>query len=285
MNIAAAAICLCLYAPTTGAQVIINISGGNEHIKTEPVDEVSFTVQYEMTWVRDTLDPDRRLNETMMLNVGARRSVFYSYSRYLSDSVARAGRDAGLSIDAIAEQLSRLHSSVSYKIYKNYPDGKVTTLDQVAMNRFRCEETNDAAAWEIVDDTTSILGYHCQKAVCRFRGRDYEAWFTSEIPRSEGPWKLYGLPGLILKAADSQRHYVFECTGLVQNRDGAAILYGDTGYEPISRRNLNRQFERNAADPVGYAQSANARIVHKGADGQSIEPKNMPYNPIERGEE
>jgi len=171
---------------------------------------------------------------------------------------------------------------VTYQIYKNYPAGKVTTLDKIAINRFRCEEDNEVPAWELLTDTMTILSYSCQKAVCNFKGRDFEAWFTPEIPRSEGPWKLQGLPGLILKVADSQGHYSFECSGLINAEE--KIMFGADGYEPISRKNLNKVYERFATDPVGYVTSSspNVRIVIKDESGEDKSVKNMPYNPIER---
>ena len=32
--------------------------------------------------------------------------------------------------------------------------------------------------WTLADDTLTILGHHCQKATCTFRGRDFVAWFA-----------------------------------------------------------------------------------------------------------
>jgi GLPGLI family protein len=270
-----------------GAQVIINIVNSDEVLKTEPIDEVLFTAQYRMTSVADTLHPDIKTEEMMMLKTGARSSVFYSYAKFLADSVVEADKASGASRDVIAEHLRNYQSRVNYKIYKNYPEGKVTTLEQLAMNRFRCEEVNERPGWELLPDTMTILSYPCRKAVCRFKGRTYEAWFAPDIPRSEGPWKLHGLPGLILKAADSRGEYLFECTGLIQSRGQESIQYGDAGHEPISRRNLNRQYERYAADPVGYvtASNPNVKVRIQNEEGQSIRPKNTPYNPIERTEE
>lgn len=265
----------------------VNIVNGDEVLKTKDIDEVLFSAQYRMKEVVDTLHTDRAMEEMMMLRVGTKSSVYYSHAKYLADSVIAVDKANGASLDVIIEHLKSYQSRVNYKIYKNYPAGKVTTLEQLAASRFRCEEANEIPEWEVLPDTMSIVGYPCQKAVCRFKGRTYEAWFTAEIPRSEGPWKLHGLPGLILRAEDSRSEYVFECTGLVQSRGGEMIAYGDTGYEPISRRDLNRVFERYAADPMGYisATSPNVVVRIQTPDGQAAPaPKNTPYNPIERTE-
>ena len=53
------------------------------------------------------------------------------------------------------------------------------------------------------------MGFNCQQATVHFRGRNYEAWFTEEIPTSVGPWKFFGLPGLILEVKDSQNRVYF----------------------------------------------------------------------------
>lgn len=58
--------------------------------------------------------------------------------------------------------------------------------------------------WSIIDKQKNIMGYECQKAIGTFRGREYTVWFTKQIPVPYGPWKLYGLPGLILEAYDKK---------------------------------------------------------------------------------
>jgi GLPGLI family protein len=57
--------------------------------------------------------------------------------------------------------------------------------------------------WNITDSTKKIGKYVCTKATAHFRGRHYTAWFTPKIPVPYGPWKLAGLPRLILQAHDS----------------------------------------------------------------------------------
>jgi len=59
--------------------------------------------------------------------------------------------------------------------------------------------------WDIQEETKMIGIYKVQKATAHFRGRDYTAWFTSQIPLPYGPWKLVGLPGLILEAYDTDK--------------------------------------------------------------------------------
>lgn len=142
---------------------------------------------------------------------------------------------------------------------------------------------NDKPQWTLLPDTATILTYRCQKASCRFRGRNYTAWYTTEIPVSEGPWKLCGLPGLILKAEDSRGHYSFLCTGLQQFKESKPLLFNAKGYESISRKDLDKIYERYFKDPVGYVASTapNVKVTVKDEHGNPIKNYTIPYNPIE----
>lgn len=64
--------------------------------------------------------------------------------------------------------------------------------------------------WTIKDEHREIRGYNAQKAIAQFRGRIYIVWFTREIPVPYGPWKLFGLPGLILEVRDTANIAVFK---------------------------------------------------------------------------
>jgi GLPGLI family protein len=64
--------------------------------------------------------------------------------------------------------------------------------------------------WQMIPgEKREILGFQCKKAVGTFRGRRYVAWYCPEIPVPYGPWKLYGLPGLILEAYDESHQIAF----------------------------------------------------------------------------
>lgn len=65
--------------------------------------------------------------------------------------------------------------------------------------------------WRLESEEKKVEGIPCKRATVRFKGRDYVAWYAPSIPISNGPWKLGGLPGLILEASDvrGEWHAVF----------------------------------------------------------------------------
>ncbi|QMU64575.1 MAG: GLPGLI family protein [Flavobacteriaceae bacterium] len=77
-------------------------------------------------------------------------------------------------------------------------------------NPFKVEDNWIAINWGIKDEYKQIGKFKAQKAIGVYRGRTYTAWFTEEIPLPYGPWKLFGLPGLILEAEDSEKMFKVE---------------------------------------------------------------------------
>ncbi|MCD8541083.1 MAG: GLPGLI family protein [Leadbetterella sp.] len=67
----------------------------------------------------------------------------------------------------------------------------------------------DPGLWQIQDEQDSVAGFWSQKATIDHNGRSYIAWFTTDIPVSDGPYIFYGLPGLIVKLYDTREHYTF----------------------------------------------------------------------------
>ncbi|NMH27298.1 GLPGLI family protein [Flavobacterium silvaticum] len=61
------------------------------------------------------------------------------------------------------------------------------------------KDTDYKINWQIGKETKTLLGYHCNQAVCQWRGRSYTAFYTPDIPISSGPYKFDGLPGIILE--------------------------------------------------------------------------------------
>jgi len=81
--------------------------------------------------------------------------------------------------------------------------------------------------WVISDKKRrkKIMGYSCRKATANFRGRKYTAWFADSINVPYGPWKLFGLPGLILYAHDEDKEFVFEAYKIELNKDVLTIQF------------------------------------------------------------
>ncbi|MVO08888.1 GLPGLI family protein [Flavobacterium sp. TP390] len=71
------------------------------------------------------------------------------------------------------------------------------------------KEKKPTISWKFDNETKKIGKYVCHKATATFRGRDYTVWYTTEIPIPYGPWKLNGLPGLVLEAYDSEYKIFF----------------------------------------------------------------------------
>ncbi|MFP9116455.1 GLPGLI family protein [Flavobacterium sp. RNTU_13] len=83
-------------------------------------------------------------------------------------------------------------------------------FDVIGKNIFLVKDIYTDLKWNITQEQKQIAGYNCVKATTAYRGRQWDVWYTNDIPLSFGPWKLHGLPGLILEANDSSNRFAFK---------------------------------------------------------------------------
>lgn len=259
----------------------------------ETVDKVMYRIVYKTDCVKDTTERDSAGNynydhDEMALDIGTRVSKFYSllnvkFRNWLSRTIKHGGEPA-------LNDPQPPRASILWFSFHNYPEGKETTLWSEDNTTFKTEEPITPIAWKIIGDTCTLLGYRCTKAETSFKGRHWTVWFTEDIPLDFGPWKLMGLPGLILKAADSQRQYVFEAKGLEQvgGKEDITLVKDYKKYEPVTQKQLDKINRTTTADDVLKAAGITISMDNVKMEG-GIEKddflKSMkqvsPYNPIE----
>ena len=107
------------------------------------------------------------------------------------------------SADAAMEfQEAMLHMPT---VWTGYPEGQTTVREFIFPHDYEGYESTPDIVWTLTDDTLTVGGYLCQQATATHRGVAWTVCYTEEIPSSAGPWRLRGLPGLIIKA-ESEAH-------------------------------------------------------------------------------
>lgn len=249
--------------------------------KFKVIDSSILTITYNVNIVNDTTKPSDLQNDILVLQIGRNVSKSYSKQLFHADSVYTQNLKKGLSKSPMFQG-----NVPPVEVYKNYPANKITVTHRTFGEgpTFLYTEDNFKFDWNILPDTKKYLNYSCQKATTTFRGRTYEAWFTYEIPFSEGPYKFTGLPGLILQIQDSKNHYVFDCIGIEKGKNKDVIKMWDLEYEEISRKKLNAFLKRIHENPIGYLKISGISVMQKG-ENHRVEPVSeslkSPYNPIE----
>jgi hypothetical protein len=111
------------------------------------------------------------------------------------------------------------HESIMHypTIWINYPSNSITIRETIMPNVFETIEKKETLNWILnEEDTITLQGLLCKKATTIYAQKEWVAYYTEEIPSSIGPWKLYGLPGMIVKASDKDNVHSFEVRELHQ---------------------------------------------------------------------
>jgi GLPGLI family protein len=232
------------------------------------LDSAKFCFTYSLDYVPDSTKPKEVYKDRKILLVGNTVSHFYSYYVRQADSAYTADKDMGKRIlpvknpDDIREE--------GYEIFIHYPTlKKQTVIEPITdWSIYKYEEEIEMPQWTLSSDTCTILSYACKKATAHFRGRNWTVWYSLSIPLSAGPWKLNGLPGLILRAVDERNHFAFECIGIEQyGQNKQAVIMGKWHYIECSRADYRKAQKKFYNDYVNTLLSLGYNIILHDATG------------------
>lgn len=131
------------------------------------------------------------------------------------------GEEKNQELSKIGGPVPKLKYIIEKKVTANF----LTYSEESAPGQYIAyeEEMMSPGIWQIRADTATIAGLPAQKATCPYGGRSWTAWFSPEVPVSEGPYKFSGLPGLIVKLESADGEYKFILSGL-ERRHGLLPL-------------------------------------------------------------
>ncbi len=197
--------------------------------------------------------------------------------------------------DFLSEEELPLLRSESYcmmpEVWTNYPDGKTTVRDAIPPSIYETQEARTPIDWTLTDNTVTISGYLCKTATCQLHGRQWTVRYCEDIPTTAGPWKLCGLPGLIVEAEADGIHR-FTLTDL---QHATAPIYYETSAitsktseeKLIKNRNKtfgNRLYSKNPHYYIADLHSADTAYDNEGMliNGVYVNDKAHVYQPLEK---
>lgn len=160
---------------------------------------VAYNVRYNLRFDRGRLDRPYRGN---LILTGS--GSYFSMSP-LPDSATRPTEDNEVFIG----------SDTVMQVWKDLEKDSLVFMDLTLSGRpVSYADTLHPMAWQLLPDRRVVEGLECHRAETWFRGRKYVAWYATSIPLPHGPWKLGGLPGLVVEAYDEEQNLTFRMSGL-----------------------------------------------------------------------
>lgn len=236
------------------------------------LDTARVRVVYQLTYVIDIEKPQQKKTQELELLLGKRYELFrFDKERF----------DQGFSVPEGSElNVPGYGLAASVFLFDKHSGKRQTFIKGVSPSTL-CYTTDDTSLqWELETGTKNVLGYTCQKAAVRYLGRNYIAWFAPALPISSGPWKLRGLPGLILEVSDERGEYQFDAVLIEEKpKDPALIPFVKDRYSMTTRQKVNETLRRIHKDVLQAIQTIYGRRPQVVGSDATIIP--VPYNPIE----
>ena len=256
---------------------------------------------YEFVHVRDLSNPGQPpYVADMILSLGNNTSRYTSLYAYQNNKPELIAQNERLQETATSSSVTTVVGGLGLminnggvllreEILKNLESKEYTQYSFLGNKTYKLIGGIPQINWKISSEKRQIGSYSCQKAIGNYGGRTYEAWFTTELPFQNGPWKLGGLPGLILEAKDLEREVQFLFKEISRNTDSQETTETFQQFPqlaiPAKAKQLQKLTCTYLQDPVGvlnavFPDTAVTIINMEDPNNKSLE-KIEKYNPLE----
>ena len=217
-------------------------------------------VIYEYKYRPDSTKIDSLKTEWMYLDISKKGSKYYSKNAFESDSIVNESikKQMASGMKNISVSRQSYGGEISDEVEKIYPEYKTYLIANVGNDSYKVAEDRKPK-WMIFSEKKQIGQFQTQKATADFAGRKWTAWFTTDVPIQDGPYKFSGLPGLIVKISDQTGSHQMELKGLKKipeispeelNTQGKDIPFTKKKTIEVSRQQYVKQLKQYANDPV-----------------------------------
>lgn len=243
-------------------------------------DEATIQAVYQFKHMRDTTRPGFFHREEMGLLVSKTSSYYYSVTGKRQQENLQAKAAEAQATGSNEVNIGVWKPTTNESLYSFQKDKELYKLIHFQTNTYLIKEKVPALSWDIGKETKKINNYVCQSATAQYGGRKYTAWFTTDIPLRFGPWKLQGLPGLILEATDDKNEVQFECIAV--NTGGH---FGEIKLPEKAINTTQQAFDRmREGMKTGGASSSTegVMIISSKVQGSGRPSKSSFNNPLEK---
>lgn len=215
----------------------------------------------------------------VIMEIGDSICKYEDYNAFRLDSVF-----ASIGYDKVTNRLfynlSRRYDCTSTEsLMENLSSNNLEFYGRVFIDNFVYQESIPNMNWTLSDSTKEVCGNLCHMATCEFRGYKWIV-FYSEIPQSVGPWKLNGLPGLILEAKTEDNDHRFSAIAI--RKSHSPIKYAKRDYFKTTRKKYNKSLSEYRTNPGKLL--SNTPFAPKDAKGNAvpIAKRKLFFNPLEK---
>lgn len=228
---------------------------------------------YEYKLIPDSTDVSDIKTEMMYLDTSKDGSKYYSYTVFNSDSIMKADLERQLKATGSINITPPMKKPVvRYSVTKTYPDYKTFIHRRLSMDAYKVSDDRKIK-WKVSSEKEKIGEWNAQKAEADFAGRHWTAWFSTEIPIQDGPYKFSGLPGLIVKIEDKTGSHRMELKGIRNITGDLDINVFEAKEVAINSKQFQKVLKEYENDPtkgIKQMQMGGANIIMTGKDGTAL---------------